>query len=271
MICYDWYMINNRTKQKARILMVIPTLGERSELLRKTLESIRSQTGVAYDIVMIFPLKSSKTMKLAKEFGASVIEDPGGLSSAVNAGIAYAKPHHEFIGWIGDDDLIAPNSLRIGIEALDKNSKAVLAFGYCDYIDDKDRRIFTSRAGSLAPWIMTWGPNLMPCPGTVFRYSALKEAGEFDVENKYSMDLDMFLRLRKLGKFINTKQVMASFRWHPISTTVANRAKVLKETEMVKRKYLPRIVKPFAPLWEVPVRHATHIAAKRVTKQAAKN
>jgi len=248
--------------------MVIPTLGERIDYLRLTLDSIKKQSNVTYDIVMIYPLKNKEAAKLAKEYGAISVEDPGSISSAVNAGIAQAKPHHEYIGWIGDDDLISQESLSTAIGMLDQKPKAVVAFGYCDYIDSDGKKIFTSRAGNIAPWLMTWGPNLVPCPGAVFRTSALKKVGEFDEENKYSMDLDMFLRLRKIGKFINTKRVQASFRWHPTSTTVANRDKSLKETEQVKRKHLHKFLRPFSPLWEIPVRLATRVAAKRVNIMA---
>lgn len=249
--------------------MVVPTLGQRANLLRKTLDSIKSQSPVELDIVMIFPLKNKETAKLAKEYGAICVQDPGSLSGALNAGIAVAaKPHHEYIGWIGDDDLLAPQSLNIAMTELDGNPDAVLAFGYCDYIDDNGRKLFTSKAGSLAPWIMTWGPNLVPLPGIVFRQSSLSQAGIFDETNKYSMDLDMLLRLRKLGKFINTKNILASFRWHSSSTTVANRSAVLKETETVKRKYLPKPLQLIAPIWEIPVRFATKIAAERVSSLA---
>jgi glycosyltransferase involved in cell wall biosynthesis len=253
-------------KLKSRILVVIPTLGERIDLLRKTLESIKLQTPVLYDIVIVYPLKNKEVKKLAHEFNATSVEDPGSLSSALNAGVASARPWHEFISWIGDDDLIAPNSYRTALDALDNNPSAVLAFGYCDYIDDNGKKLFTSRAGKIAPWLMTWGPNLVPCPGILFRLSSLQAAGPFDVNNKYSMDLEMLLRLRKLGKFINTKATLASFRWHSSSTTVSNRHLVLQETEAVKRKYLSRPLQLIAPLWEIPVRLATKIAAKRVSK-----
>jgi GT2 family glycosyltransferase len=249
-----------------RILMVIPTLGQRTELLRQTLDSLKNQSPIKFDTVMIFPLKNKETQKLAKDFGAMIVKDPGGISAAVNAGISIAKPNHEYIGWIGDDDLLTKDSLKYAIEALDTNPKASLAFGYCDYIDDNNRHIFTSKAGKFAPWVMTWGPNLVPLPGIVFRKSALDIAGKFDVNNKYSMDLDMLLRLRKIGNFINTKRVQACFRWHKTSQTVANRPKVLKETEQVKRKYLSRFIRPFSPLWEMPVRWGTKIAVQRVEK-----
>jgi len=261
--------MKNESKN-ARVLMVLPTLGERIDYLRLTLESIKKQSDVTYDIVMIYPLKNKEASKLAKEYGAISVEDPGSISSAVNAGIAQAKPHHEYIGWIGDDDLISQKSLSTAVDMLDQKPGAVVAFGYCDYIDSDGNKIFTSRAGNLAPWLMTWGPNLVPCPGAVFRTSALNKVGGFDEQNKYSMDLDMFLRLRKIGKFINTKRVQASFRWHPTSTTVSNRNKSLIETEQVKRKHLPKTLRPFSPIWQIPVRYATKLAAKRVNVVAKK-
>jgi GT2 family glycosyltransferase len=260
--------MTTKNQTKARLLMVLPTLGQRSALLRQTLQSITNQAPFVFDTVMVFPLKNSETQKIAKDFGALMVEDPGGLSAAVNAGIAQSKANHEYIGWIGDDDLLTQNSLSVAVSALDANPDAVLAFGYCDYIDDKGRHLFTSRAGRLAPWLMTWGPNLVPLPGIVFRKSALNIAGKFDVDNKYSMDLDMLLRLRKQGRFINTKKTLAAFRWHPTSITVANRTDVLKETEAVKRKYLSQPFQLIAPIWEIPVRFATRIAAKRVNTLA---
>jgi cellulose synthase/poly-beta-1,6-N-acetylglucosamine synthase-like glycosyltransferase len=254
---------------KPRVLVLMPTLGKRNDLLRKTLESIAAQKPIMSDIAMVFPLNNKGAAGLAKEFGAIMVEDPGkGLSAAVNSGLAQAKPWHEFITWLGDDDLLTPKSLATSTKTLDNNKDAVVAFGYCDYIDINGKHIFTSRAGKLAPWLMTWGPDLVPMPGLLLRRTALEKVGLFDVDNKWSMDLDILLRLRKTGKFINTKTVLACFRWHQTSQTVSNRPKVLKEAEKVKRKYLPAPLRIFAPLWERPVRIATNLAVYRVNKLA---
>jgi len=262
-------MSENINSQEDRILMVVPTMGERPEFLIQTLESIKSQRS-PIDIVMIFPLSNDKTMEMAKKYDATVVEDPGGLSAAVNAGIAQAKDEHKYIGWIGDDDLLRPDSVETGVRSLEENPKAVLAYGYCDYIDDKGNVLFTNRAGKIAPWLMTWGPNLVPCPGIVFRKSTLIEAGQFDENNKYSMDLEMLLRLRKMGKFQNTKKTLAAFRWHSTSLSVVNRSLAQKEIEMVKRKHLAQPFRSFAPLWEPFIRKASAVAASRVSKIAAK-
>lgn len=252
------------------VLMIVPTLGQRLDLLQQTLESFNEQGDYRPDVVLVCPAKKKAIHSLAARFGAETADDPGTLSGAINVGIERAKPHHAYITWLGDDDLLRPGSLAASVTALETHPQAVLAFGYCDYIEDDGKLIFTSRAGKLAPWIMRWGPNLVPLPGMLYRRSALLKAGNFDTSLKYAMDLDMLLRLRTLGTFINTRKILAAFRWHSSSTTVANRIASLNEAEMIKRRYLPRVVKKFAPLWERPVRLATIVAAKRVSAKARK-
>jgi GT2 family glycosyltransferase len=107
--------------------------------------------------------------------------------------------------------------------------------------------------------------------GLMMRKSALDIVGGFDVKSKWAMDLDMLLRLRKVGKFINTKTTLSAFRWHTSSQTVSNRPKVLDETEKIKRKYLPRYIRPFSFLWEQPVRFATKLAVKKVNSLARRS
>jgi glycosyltransferase involved in cell wall biosynthesis len=258
-----------KNQGRAKVLFVIPTLGERLDLLRQTLQSIVAQGEDTVDIIVVCP-PTSDAVAIAQEFGAKTANDPGTLSGALNVGFALAKKHHEFGAWMGDDDLVAPGSLNITISALEKRPKAVVAYGYCDYIDDKGRLIFQSKAGRLAPWIMGWGPNLIPLPGMLYRLSALKKAGDFDASLKYSMDLDMLLRLRRFGPFVNTRQTLGAFRWHASSTTVSSRAASLKESELTKRRYLPTILREISLLWEIPVSITTHMAVWRVNKLAGK-
>ena len=169
---------------------------------------------------------------------------------------------------MGDDDILLPNALETTRKALVKNKNATVAFGYCDYVDSNGKYIFTSKAGSLAPWIMTWGPNLVPMMGLMFRKSSFNEIGGFDESLKYAMDLDLLLKLRKIGPFINTKQTLSNFRWHATSQTVSNRPKVLTETEGIKKKHLPAPLNRLTFLWNWFIRIATTLAVKRVNAKA---
>jgi GT2 family glycosyltransferase len=252
----------------ARVLLVIPTLGRRTELLSLTLRSIADQTDEPADIVVVIPPDAAEARALAAAAGATLVDDPGGMSAAINKGFAKASEQHEYVNWIGDDDLLSPGSLAAAAAALDADPEAVVAFGYCDYIDDSGRVLFTSKAGRMAPWLMTWGPDLVPQPGCLFRRTTVQAVGGIDPSLSYAMDLDLLLRLRKRGTFVNTRRTLSSFRWHAASTTVANRAPSLDESEMVKRRYLDRRLRWGAPLWERPVRGATKLAAMRVNRLA---
>jgi glycosyltransferase involved in cell wall biosynthesis len=252
----------------ARVLLVIPTLGRRVDLLRRTLESIRDQVPHRADVMVVCPSGAAEAVQLAAEFCAQVVDDPGGMTAAINAGLAQAGQDHEYFNWIGDDDLLTPGSLSATVGALDADPAAVAAFGYCDYIDVADRVLFTSRAGVLAPWLMTWGPDLVPQPGALFRLATVREVGGLDPTLKYAMDLDLMLRLRRRGTFVSTGRTLSCFRWHPTSTTVANRTASLDEAERVKRRYLSPTQRRLAPLWEGGVRFATRLAARRVNRLA---
>lgn len=250
------------------VLIVIPTLGQRPVLLEQTLASITGQRRTRADIVVVVPVDAHEAREQAIAAGARVADDPGGMTAAINLGWSFAGPQHRYVNWIGDDDLLAEDALSTASDALDADPGAVVAFGYCDYIDDSGRLLWTSKAGRLAPWLMTWGPDLVPQPGALFRLATVREVGWLDPTLKYAMDLDLLLRLRARGRFINTGRTLSSFRWHPESITVANRTASLNESEMVKRRYLTASQRRVAVLWEKPVRLATRIAARRLNRIA---
>jgi GT2 family glycosyltransferase len=246
------------------VLVTIPTLGQRLDLLEHTLESVATQEAYTPTIAVVCPKKSVDARKLAEKFGATILDDPGTLSGAINVAYREIKPH-TYSTWLGDDDLLRPGSLATSVAALEVHPEAVVAYGGCDYINEQDKVLFTNHSSRFAPWIMRWGPNLVPLPGILYRHSAIQQAGEFDESLKYAMDLDMLLRLRKLGGFVFTGKTLAAFRWHTTSTTVANRQASLDEAKRIKAHYLPAAARPFMPLWEIPVQYATRFAARRAS------
>ncbi len=253
----------------ARILVVLPTLGDRLETLRETLHAIDDQRSeVSLRLVVVAPARAVQARDMALSFGAVVVDDPkDGISSAINCGLA-ARQGEEFYAWMGDDDLFRPHGLLTLQTLLDENPSAVLSYGGCDYISPSGKILARSRAGKLAQILLPWGPDLIPHPGTMIRLDALQEIGGFDVSLKFAMDLDAFLKLRKFGKFVFTKQPVSAFRWHPESLTVANRKNSSKESEAVKARHLPPAIRPIRFLWVLPVRWASSFAAQRVSGRA---
>ena len=250
-----------------RVLIVIPTLGQRPDYLRRTLESVRQQSFSA-DIVLVAPTRATEARDLAQEFAIRTLEDPGGLSAAINLGVSHAAEHHDYVNWLGDDDTLTAGSLASVAAALDQQRTASCAFGECLYVDEQDNPLWLSQAGRAAPWILPWGPDLIPQPGMLVRRKAWLDAGGLDESLRFAMDLDLLLRLRRWGPLVAVPKIVSTFRWHPESLTVSDRTQSLAESEAVKRRYLPRWLAPVAPAWEAPVRWATRRAARSVTQRA---
>jgi GT2 family glycosyltransferase len=249
------------------VLIVIPTLGQRVDYLRQTLESIRSQQ-VEVDITVVTPTSATVARALAQEFRAKVVDDPGSLPAAINLGVTEAAAQHRYVNWLGDDDLLTENSLQVSIAALTVQPNCVLSYGSCRYIDDTGAELWVSKAGKWADRILTWGPDLIPQPGMLVRKDAWESVGGLDVTLSHAFDLDLLLKLRALGSFTAVDSVVSCFRWHPDSLTVSDRSKSLNESEAIKRRYLTARQNRFKWLWEQPVRVATRIAAQRLNKRA---
>lgn len=251
----------------ADVLIVVPTLGRRLGLLEQTLASIAAQDRPA-DIVVVVPRAAEEARVLALAHGARVLDDPGGQAAAVNLGVSSAEHHHVYVNWIGDDDLLAPGSVAVTAGMLDRRADAVVAYGACSYIDDKGRPLWTSSAGRWAGAILSWGPDLIPQPGMLVRREAWQRVGGLDEGLRFAFDLDLLLKARRLGPLVDVGQVVSSFRWHPDSLTVADRTASLAESESVKRRHLSPRARSVAWLWEFPVRGATRLAAREVTRRA---
>jgi GT2 family glycosyltransferase len=254
----------------ARVLIIIATLGRRPEYLEQTIESIRSQP-VSVDLVLVAPTESGHIQEISTRYGIPLLPDPGSLPMAINRGSEALKSHHEYINWLNDDDFLEPNSLPLVVNTLDSNPQAVVAFGYCRYVDAQGQELWLSKAGNLAPKILNWGPDLIPQPGMLVRSSAWAEVGGVDPSFDLAFDLDLLLKLKKLGTLVSVGHVVSNFRWHPDSLTVDDRAKNLKESERAKRASLPRTLRPVSRVWDLPVRVAIKIAANRIGRTAVKS
>ncbi|HEX3930713.1 MAG TPA: glycosyltransferase [Nocardioides sp.] len=247
-----------------RVLMVVPTLGRRIAHLTLCLESITSQDVPGLDLLLVAP-PSPEVEALAERFGARLLPDPGsGMSGALNAGFAAAATGTPYVGWLGDDDLLSPGSLAATTSALDADPGASMAFGWCDYVDDVGTVIFASRAGRLAGRSIAFAPNLVPQPGSLMRLPDVQAAGGLDEALTYSMDLDLFLRLRRRGRLLALPRTVASFRWHPDSITVQSETASAEEADQVRMRYMAR---PVAACYQVarwPGRWALRVVKWRV-------
>jgi GT2 family glycosyltransferase len=251
----------------ARVLLIIATLGQRPTFLTQTIASIKAQA-VPVDLVIVGPQDNEDLHQLAAKHEIPILPDPGSLPKAINLGATQLQKHHEFVNWLNDDDLLEPNTLHLVIQVLDQNPNASVAFGHCRYVGTDNQELWVSKAGKLAPFILPWGPDLIPQPGMLIRSLAWKDVGGIDASYSLAFDLDLLLRLKKIGPLVCLPTTVSSFRWHPDSLTVDDRTKNLQESERAKRAALPKVLRPVSPLWDAPIRWAIRRAAQRITIKA---
>lgn len=250
------------------ILVVLPTLGTRNDLLRDALQSVEDQRkDVSLRLALVCPEAAISARDLGVEFGAEIVDDPGqGMSAAMNAGRSIANTEKYTI-WLGDDDAYEPGGLLQLKELLEATREALVAYGACHYVDPSGVRLWTSGAGAWAKRLIGFGPNLIPHPAALIRIDALDAIGGYREDLKLVMDLDVFLRLKKRGRFVHTTTPVARFGWQPESLTVSSRRASESEARAVKREHLPPALRPLSWLWEGPVALASRLAAWRLGRR----
>lgn len=217
--------------------VTIPTLGDRPELLHAAVKSVLGQTPPPAVNVVVPVDRMSGAARLLGEFDVGLVPQRKlGISAAINEGW---RRHGdvEFVGWLGDDDLLYAGSVQTVAEALARRPDASGAVGRCDVIDEDGRRLYTMAGGSMALWLQRFGHNLVMQPGALFRREAVADAGMLDESLRYVMDYDLMLRLRRWGPIVSVPRTLAAFRWHQGSTTVANQNASYQECAMVRRRY----------------------------------
>ena len=247
--------------------IVVPTLGTRPDYLRSCLESIRS-AGKAH-INLVAPSDFDPTSLVCEGLVDQFTEDPkSGLSDAINEGVKALPENITLINWLGDDDILKPETLETLASEFSKPS-VVFVYGYCDYIDENGQKMWSSPTGQFAAHILRFGPDLVPQPGALFRREAFETTGGLSVNFGWAFDFDLLIKLSKIGKLKFVPLVVSGFRWHSDSLTVRARWKSVGEASKVRRAHLPRALRPISFLWEVPVLLATYLAGLRVNRLAS--
>ena len=246
--------------------IVVPTLGTRPKYLEQCLRSIRGAGNVL--IYIVIPNSVLLPAEITFDLYDQVIVDPGlGLAAAIHKGLVSFPESVKYINWIGDDDLLKPESLTMTSRVLQQNKQTVLVFGGCDYIDSSDQVIFTNKSGKYAVPLMRFGPQLIPQPGSLFRREAYEKIGGLNPEFKWAFDLDLLIRLSQIGKLEFLNCTLASFRWHEDSLSVGGRDGSVREASRIRKRFLPAVVRPISELWELPMRSAIMFAGTKVSRR----
>lgn len=237
--------------------IVVPTIYSRPEYLPLSLSSLRKNENVF--ILLACPANSGVTSRAIFEnlrhrdlFDAVIFDTPGdSLAAKINKAIGSLPQEIKYVGWLGDDDLLADGAAdRAGL-VLESNDDVIMTYGDCKYIDEGGRTLFVNRYGQFGARILGLGPQLIPQPGSVWRRDAFESIGQLSEDYQLAFDYDLFMKLRKLGEIRYIPDTQASFRWHLGSLSVRRRWASAVEASRVRRAHyrgLSRLMVALEPL-----------------------
>ena len=243
---------------------MVPTLGTRPDYLRQCLTSIRAAGGSLIHIVA--PSSVNFASVIESDLFDAVIDDPGlGLAAAIDVGLKSFPDSVVFVNWLGDDDELGAGSIHRAVSVLEDDSRIALVYGRCEYIDDVGKRLWVNKSGKYAKYLLRFGPQLIPQPGALFRRDVYEQIGGLDRRYKWAFDLDLLIRLSRVGRLHFVPTTLGRFRWHEGSLSVGGRQGSVREASEIRVAALPAVVRVFAPLWEKPIRWTIMRAGERLT------
>jgi GT2 family glycosyltransferase len=250
-----------------RIGIVVPTIFSRPQYLPVAVKTIRA-SGDCF-LLLSSQVPSNAEQALLGQLSESgqidthLIATPGlPLAEKINEALRALPADCEYIGWLGDDDILLPGALLAAAEVLDGNPDAVMAYGGCDYISATGDILFTNHSSQFAATLLKFGPQLIPQPGALWRRETFEKVGGLSGKYNLAFDFDLFLKLSQEGQLRHIPQTLAQFRWHPDSLSVKRRWLSTSEASKVRRKHYSGLMLYIWPLWEPWVVTATWLAGK---------
>ena len=123
-----------------------------------------------------------------------------GQSDALNKG--FKKVRGEWLFWLNADDVLLPNALKRVQNFITLNSKLQTLnwiAGDEFFIDAKGRKLSCSVGNGWHDWLYRHAVPHVNGPSAFFKKELFERAGGFDVDLKYCMDWDIWIRFMKAG------------------------------------------------------------------------
>jgi glycosyltransferase involved in cell wall biosynthesis len=235
-------MMDTGSNGPPQVSVVIPTK-DRAALLAETLQSIRNQSGVSLEVVVVDdgsqdPGAVDSIVSRLNDPRFKVLRHdlPQGVSAARNHGIAVAAA--EWIGFCDDDDLWAPDKLCRQLAVLESSGRHWV---YTGAVDITRATVVVKGSAPPTPERIVSElekANIIPggCSGVLAGRSALLEVGGFDLGLAPCADWDMWLKLLRLGPPACVADAMVAYRRHPQNMSLDER-RMRADFAVVRARY----------------------------------
>jgi glycosyltransferase involved in cell wall biosynthesis len=205
------------------------------QFIRATIESVLTQDYPNIEYWVVDGGSTDNTLSILREYEHDphfhwISERDKGQSDAINKG--WSRCRGEVIAWLCSDDLYCPGAIRSQVGYLWANPDVDIVYGDALVIDVEghDLRTYTARRFSQYELLRIC---FIPQVTTFLRRSLIERVGIVDPSLHYAMDYDYWLRASLRGKIAYEPRIVAKYRLHGSSKTVADSTRFFPEIDRV--------------------------------------
>jgi hypothetical protein len=226
-------MTGVNSSERPSVSFVIATYN-RPEWLRLSMDSVLAQDYPDLELLVMDDGSTHETADLLAGYAGRYPPERFRYSRHENMGQArtlnrgYEMSRGDLIGYLPDDDLLAPGAVSKLVTAL-RDPEVVCAYGGYRIIDPEGHVIDTVRPMEYSPIMAYRQMDTVIAPGGLVRRASLLASGGWDPSLHYMPDLILWMRVGLAGPMVRVSEPLASWRRHEGGLSMQTGRERLKE------------------------------------------
>jgi len=176
------------------------------------------------EILIVDDGSKDRTLAMAHDLAArhtqiiALTRPNGGSGPARNTGLAQAVG--EYLLFLDADDRLHENAIRDHLKAFDNRPEAAMVFGANDVIDAQGMLLNTKTSPVEDVTLEDIAMRVTPCPSQcLYRRAAVLKINGYNEAFRFSQDVDLNLRLIRVGGVFSHGIKVMDYRRHPTQST----------------------------------------------------